>query len=960
MAKTYYTYRIRVANYERVQVEKWDAQHQSLGEPSGVFSYKKLGEITPLLQVARNNELKDSSKARTIGEALFDVLFDDVLRQDFVNFYYQVVQKEKQLLLVDLDIDERGMPDVAALPWEFTCLPGKANLGEIWMDTDPNLIFARRRAQWHAAPPIQLNQGEKLKIALAIAAPTGSSDLGLVVYEKVQAVLEKLASSQSDRVELLPIVNPATPEAIDAVLEQQPHIFHFIGHGRLKNKAGEEVGQIALVDMFDEALWVDASFFGGLFNRHHPGVVMLQACEGGMLSASQAFVGVASKIVQQNIPVIVAMQYEVTNVTASRFAYHFYERLAQDDPVDIAAQNGRRAIALNTQYRNRDFATPIIFMRVQDGYLFKRPGSHPNSTSGADNSFLVEEIKDLNYSESCARQELRYLENKLNSVSYTPSQPTGKPAYFVDSQVFRLMPFDIGTIWGLQRSSFIGLLIGFEQTKIYESLKNVEFVLSQAIEANQKVNESASVLPKREWIQIDINRHPGAPCQKAQIIDAAVDRSNKVTDSLRENSFPNSSIPGFFFEIHAKQLHTGYSEQIKNWCEALLSQLFPSYALAIIINIISSIDEDIERRVKTLKTQLREISEEIPIELMRLDARLFFANNISSPKTGQTDFINIEGKPGLPFCSWMHHVLTRSFKREKLDKERKKYRNIIDLYINLKEQYSEKEWQDTYSGITARDVLLDIQALAPTMQKKAYYQLLHLIVNLFPQWSYEWVGVYAESAIEDAVRAALIIATNAGLLSDLLMDAWVNAIDIDRFNIDLLYQEWAITPDYYNINNLKLEGLFLALMRREQARSDKKNQSLLQKLALSSPSLQALHHFYQNQKENENEFINQNDPNQFTLAIRAKVKIERAINQFKAAPTSHLPTAICWLLAANPPSQNNITELLQLEAKKRAVFGLCTPQEWQQIKKRQENERQVLDCRRERRLIYSHSSLTNI
>ncbi|MBD1895513.1 hypothetical protein [Coleofasciculus sp. FACHB-129] len=564
-------------------------------------------------------------------------------------------------------------------------------------------------------------------------------------------------------------------------------------------------------------------------------------------------------------------------------------------------------------------------------------------------------------SSSCARQELRYLERRLNSTSYRPSQPTGKPAYFVDNQVFQLMPLDIGTIWGLQRSSFIGILIGFEQTKIYENFKNIEFILEQAIKEIQKVNEFTTVLPKREWIQLEINMHPDAPYKKLQIIDAAVDISNKVAESLKDDFFPNSSIPGFFFEIDAKQLHTGYYEQIINWCEALLNHLFPSQAVAIIINVITSIDEDIDRRVKTLKTQLREIAEEIPIELMRLDARLFFANNISSQKTERTNFINIEGKPGLPFCSWMYHVLTRSSQREKLDKERKKYRDTIDLYINLNDQYLEKELQDTYSGITARDVVLDIQVIAPTMLGKAYYQLLCLIVNLFPQWSYEWVGVYAESAIEDAVSAALIIATNAGLLSDILMKAWVDAIDIDRFNIDLLYQDGPITPDSYNINNFKLEGFFLALLRSEQAQSDEKVQSILQKLALNSPSLQALHHFYQNQKEEkENEFLNQNDPNQFTLAIRAKVKFEQAINHFKAAPTSHLPSAICWLLAANPPCQNNITELLQLEAKKRAVFGLCTPQEWQQIKKKQEKERQVLDCRRERRLIYSHSSLTNI
>jgi formylglycine-generating enzyme required for sulfatase activity len=430
MTKAYFTYRICVANYDHVQVKKLDSQHRSLGEPYGKFSYEKLGDIKPLLQMAGNNDLKESSNTRAIGEGLFNILFDNVLRQDFVNFYYQVVQIDKQLLQVELDIDERGMSDVAALPWEFTCLPGSANLGEIWLGTDPNLVFTRRRAQWHPAPAIQLNLDEKLRIALAIAAP---KNLDLVVYEKVQLALEKLAINQSDRVELLPIVNPATPQAIDAVLEQQPHIFHFIGHGRLHDDRGQEVGQIALVDDMDEARWVDASFFGGLFNRHRPGVVMLQACEGGKLSASQAFVGVSSKIVQQNIPVVVAMQYEVSNFTASSFADCFYKRLAQDDPVGIAAQNGRRAIALNTQYQKRDFATPVIFMRVQDGYLFKRDDKSNKSNTLEEFPNQLQSTRQQHklpiiYT---PKQGIEGLEEQHNTKLIIPSIPGTKPFEFI-------------------------------------------------------------------------------------------------------------------------------------------------------------------------------------------------------------------------------------------------------------------------------------------------------------------------------------------------------------------------------------------------------------------------------------------------------------------------------------------------------------------------------------------------
>ena len=100
----YYTYRIRVANRDRVQVEKRDVQHQDQGQPSGALRYQeRLLEIEPLLQAAKNNELNDSTLARSLGEALFDVLFDDRLRQDFVNFYNEVVHQNGQVLRVELE-----------------------------------------------------------------------------------------------------------------------------------------------------------------------------------------------------------------------------------------------------------------------------------------------------------------------------------------------------------------------------------------------------------------------------------------------------------------------------------------------------------------------------------------------------------------------------------------------------------------------------------------------------------------------------------------------------------------------------------------------------------------------------------------------------------------------------------------------------------------------------------------
>ncbi len=370
MPNSYYTYRIIVSNYERVQIEKSDSKNDSLGEGSGKFRYqeKVTKEVEELLKITRENKLNNSDESRLLGEALFDVLFDDGLCYNFVNFYTQVVREKKQLLRVELKIDEQSMPKVVSLPWEFMCVPKRFNSSRIWLGTSPNLVFSRYRSQWTTPEPIQLNKNERLRIALVVSAPT---NLGAVAYETVLHELEGLAKQEA-RVELLPLVNPASAVAIDAVLAKEPHIFHFIGHGRLENENHQEVGEIAFVNEIGDAAWVDAGYFSDLLNRHRPSIVILQACEGGKMSTSQAFVGVASSVLQQNIPVVVAMQYEVSNSTANHFSRRFYAELAKGSPVDIAAQEGRRAIALSsTQYKKRDFATPIIFMCVPNGYLFQ-------------------------------------------------------------------------------------------------------------------------------------------------------------------------------------------------------------------------------------------------------------------------------------------------------------------------------------------------------------------------------------------------------------------------------------------------------------------------------------------------------------------------------------------------------------------------------------------------------------
>jgi hypothetical protein len=373
---TTYTYRICVPDERLVRVQMWDCQNQSPTEASGKFRREKLtDEIKALIETTRNAPLKeqlnDSEQIRLLGEALFDVLFDKELSQHFIDCYRRVVVQQVQRIRIELEIDEEFLPDIAALPWEFMCVPKRYNAGNIWLATNPELVFLRRPKQSSAATLIQLNKNEKLKIALVVSKP---SDLGEVQSYSVQKALEDLTTNQlAEKIEFLPVINPASPQKINDLLVRKPHIFHFIGHGRLQKENNKEVGQIAFVnEETSEADWRNADFFSGLFNRHRPQVVILQACEGAKQSESEAFVSVASSLVNQNIPIVVAMQYEVSNNTAIKFARSFYKQIAKSQSVDIAVQESRHELSLSKQeHKTRDFATPVIYMSVSDGNLFE-------------------------------------------------------------------------------------------------------------------------------------------------------------------------------------------------------------------------------------------------------------------------------------------------------------------------------------------------------------------------------------------------------------------------------------------------------------------------------------------------------------------------------------------------------------------------------------------------------------
>ena len=81
---------------------------------------------------------------------------------------------------------------------------------------------------------------------------------------------------------------------------------------------------------------------------------------------------------QQGIPAVIAMQFEITDQAALTFAQEFYTALADGYPVDGAVAEARKSIF--AQGNDIEWGTPVFFTRAPNGVIFdiQADATHPD------------------------------------------------------------------------------------------------------------------------------------------------------------------------------------------------------------------------------------------------------------------------------------------------------------------------------------------------------------------------------------------------------------------------------------------------------------------------------------------------------------------------------------------------------------------------------------------------------
>jgi O-acetyl-ADP-ribose deacetylase (regulator of RNase III) len=145
------------------------------------------------------------------------------------------------------------------------------------------------------------------------------------------------------------------------------HILHFIGHGGFDSQTQD--GMLAMEDDHGRSRLVAGKDLGTLQHDHRSlRLAVLNSRDGGRSDRSDPFSGTAQSLIQQGIPAVVAMQFEITDNAAITFSHVLYEAIADGYPLDAATTEARKAIYADGN--QIEWGAPALYLRGADGRIF--------------------------------------------------------------------------------------------------------------------------------------------------------------------------------------------------------------------------------------------------------------------------------------------------------------------------------------------------------------------------------------------------------------------------------------------------------------------------------------------------------------------------------------------------------------------------------------------------------------
>ncbi len=326
------------------------------------FSNSELAHFLPKVGRSQNRMRKiDSPEMKTVkdfGGRLFKTIFRNEVRDCL-----QASLHEASLQGVGLRFRLRmtDVPELLDLPWEFLYHTALNRFFSLSSDTPiVRYLELPERIQ-------SLTVKLPLQILVMISSPSNYTKLDVEIeWKKLNKALFGLVNR---RLVTLDKLEEATLKNLHRSLRlNEYNIFHFIGHGGFDEY--QQDGILILENENNLGYPVSGQYLGTLLHDHRSlRLVMLNSCEGARTSKKDPFAGTAQSLMQQGIPAVIAMQFDVSDQVAVTFTSEFYEAIADGCPIDFALSEARKTIYI--QGNDLEWGTPVLYMRSSDERIFK-------------------------------------------------------------------------------------------------------------------------------------------------------------------------------------------------------------------------------------------------------------------------------------------------------------------------------------------------------------------------------------------------------------------------------------------------------------------------------------------------------------------------------------------------------------------------------------------------------------
>lgn len=300
--------------------------------------------------------------AREIGGHLFQALFSGTVRQLYDRSLGSVPDPRHGLRL-RLCLDPKLAPEVFNLPWELLYCP--ENRDHLGLNRLSPVVRYIELPHATTAPDFDP------PLRVLIAAAPGTSHGVLDLSREIDSIQRELGDGTK-----VTVLERAVLENLrETMLRGAFHVLHFMGHGAFDTDTG--TGVLLLESEEGHETRVSGEILTTHLRDCLPRLAVVNACNSGRMDTQAGhdlFAGVASALVLGGVPAVVAMRRPISDRAAIAFSKALYRELAAGEPVDAAVAEGRLAI-YRTDYSSPEWATPALFMRLQDGCLFRQQGA---------------------------------------------------------------------------------------------------------------------------------------------------------------------------------------------------------------------------------------------------------------------------------------------------------------------------------------------------------------------------------------------------------------------------------------------------------------------------------------------------------------------------------------------------------------------------------------------------------